>query len=146
MSLAEISQRSAVLDLTCFSFSPFPVLLAGNIPQLGNWDPQHALQLEFTGSLRGREKWQGSIQLEPGQRIEFKFIHVGADGFDWEIGANRTHIAQTGTGLIEAYFRAGSDTWQRLLAGDRVTGGGNLTGRRGHRPGLGNHRLPCQQH
>jgi hypothetical protein len=129
VSLTETSQQVAVLDVTCYTFSPLPVLLVGDTPQLGNWEPLRGLPLQFTGSLRGREQWQGTVELQPGQTIEFKFVHQGVVGPEWELGANRTYIAESATGFLDSYFRAGNDTWQRLLAGDRVVGGGNLTAR-----------------
>jgi len=129
VSLVETGQEVATLDVTCYTFAPSPVLLVGDTPQLGNWGPDRGLPLQFTGSLRGREQWRGTVELQPGQTIEFKFVHQGIDGPDWEIGANRTYTANSPTGFLESYFRTGNDTWQRLLAGDRVVGGGNLTAR-----------------
>jgi hypothetical protein len=129
VTLAERSQKLDVLEVTCYTFAPSPVLLVGNTPQTGDWDPQRGLPLQFTGSLRGREQWQGTVELQPGQTIEFKFVHQGADGPEWELGENRTYTAESATGYLQSYFRAGNDAWQRLLAGDRVVGGGNLTAR-----------------
>jgi hypothetical protein len=127
VTLVETTQDVAVLEVTCYSFAPFPVLLAGNSPELGDWDPNRGLALRFAGSLRGREKWQGTVELHPGQTIEFKFVHQGTDGPEWELGPNRSYTADSATGSLESYFRAGNDAWQRLLAGDRVSGGGNLS-------------------
>jgi hypothetical protein len=129
VSFVDTTPQVAILDVTCYTFSSSPVLLVGNTPLLGNWDPQRGLPLQFTGSLRGREQWQATVELQPGQTIEFKFVHNGAGGPEWEIGDNRTYTADAPTGLLEMYFRTGVDTWQRLLAGDRVIGGGNLTAR-----------------
>jgi len=117
------------LDVTCYTFAPYPVLLVGDTPQLGNWEPQRGLPLQFAGSLRGREQWQGTVELQPGQTIAFKFVLKGTNGPEWELGENRTYTAESATGSLESYFRTGNDTWQRLLAGDRVIGGGNLTAR-----------------
>ena len=129
MNLVETSQAVATFNVTCYTFAASPVVMVGDSPALGNWDPERGLPLQFVGSLRGREQWRGTVELRPGQTIEFKFVHEGIEGPDWEIGANRTYTADSPAGFLETYFRTGTDTWHRLLAGDRVVGGGNLTAR-----------------
>lgn len=65
------------------------VCVAGNIPELGSWDPLKAVPLR-TGSSTF-PSWIGSVPIATGTPIEFKFIVRRASGaVDWENGWNRT--------------------------------------------------------
>ena len=62
--------------------------VVGSVPELGNWNPSMALELndsEFP-------TWRGTRTFsEDSLRFEFKFIIVGVDGsVTWESGANRS--------------------------------------------------------
>ncbi len=80
------------------------VLVAGNVAELGGWDPAKALPL----SADGYPTWSGSVSLPPDTPIEFKYLIRNADGsVAWESGANRTTTTPpTGQYITHDDFRS----------------------------------------
>ncbi|MEV0902109.1 S8 family serine peptidase [Actinoplanes sp. NPDC049802] len=65
------------------------VYVAGNLAELGGWDPARARPL----SADGYPVWSGSVSLPPNTAVEFKYLVKDPDGtVTWEAGANRTTV------------------------------------------------------
>ena len=63
------------------------VKVVGNHDTIGSWNPDHALQLQWsTGDV-----WTGQVIVAnvPGKCLEFKYILVTGDKLKWESGENR---------------------------------------------------------
>ena len=78
------------------------VFVAGNITQLGNWDPYNAIALEADTSSRyadGSTRWIGKEGIPVGESVEFKYIKWTANGtLVWECEGNRVYTAPTSCG------------------------------------------------
>ena len=62
------------------------VLMCGGLPELGDWEPEHALAM-----TAAKKTWSATLHLATGAEVEFKFLRRGADGeLVWESGGNRT--------------------------------------------------------
>jgi hypothetical protein len=65
------------------------LLVTGNIPQLGSWDPAKALPLSTTASTYPH--WSAGVQLPVGTTVEYKYIKRSPSGaVTWESIPNRT--------------------------------------------------------
>jgi hypothetical protein len=65
------------------------VFAVGNIPQLGEWNPEHALAL----SPNPYPDWSATLELAPGTRVSFKLIKRSESGeVVWENGLDRTFV------------------------------------------------------
>lgn len=61
------------------------LLVCGDLPELGNWDPEHACPMAKDGDV-----YVATIELSNGDAGAFKFLRRTADGiFKWEGGENR---------------------------------------------------------
>ncbi|MCL6616049.1 MAG: alpha-amylase [Anoxybacillus ayderensis] len=68
------------------------VYVVGNISQLGNWDPVHAVQM----TPSSYPTWTVTIPLLQGQNMQFKFIKKDSAGnVIWEDISNRTYTVPT---------------------------------------------------
>jgi phosphatidylserine/phosphatidylglycerophosphate/cardiolipin synthase-like enzyme len=68
------------------------VVLVGNLPELGSWDPAHGVAL----SGEGFPTWTGSLDLRSGAYFEYKLVIRRADGsVRWENGSNRSALLTT---------------------------------------------------
>jgi hypothetical protein len=57
------------------------VVVAGNMPELGDFRPENALALDG----KAYPLWKAKAGLTPGARVEYKYVRVNADGsFTWE--------------------------------------------------------------
>lgn len=68
------------------------VLVVGNVPELGSWDPAHGLAMDGnSGYGPSNVDWKALGYLPPSTTIEYKYVKVLADGtVVWESGGNRT--------------------------------------------------------
>ncbi|AOR23387.1 phospholipase D-like domain-containing protein [Clostridium taeniosporum] len=64
--------------------------VVGNIPQLGNWDINNALELN--GENWPNWKSTNSITLPSGMNFEYKYVIKTSTGLVYESGENRQHI------------------------------------------------------
>jgi subtilisin family serine protease len=65
------------------------VLVVGNLPELGGWDPSRGVALDPAGY----PVWTASAGLPPNTAVEFKYVKRDPDGtVTWEPGANRSTI------------------------------------------------------
>ncbi|MEU7906952.1 S8 family serine peptidase [Actinoplanes sp. NPDC049118] len=75
------------------------VLLVGNLPVLGGWNPAGGLALD----PGGYPVWSGATGLPPNTAVEFKYVIRNPDGsIVWEDGANRTTVTPP-TGRFETH-------------------------------------------
>jgi len=66
------------------------LVLTGNHPLLGSWNPHQGLELETTAATF--PSWMGRINLPSDFSLEFKLVTIRSSGVpDWEPGANRYH-------------------------------------------------------
>jgi hypothetical protein len=75
------------------------VVVTGNVPELGEFEPQRALPLD--GATY--PSWSGKIALIPGAKVEYKYVRVSEDGsFTWEAtGENRAlSVAVQGATIV----------------------------------------------
>jgi hypothetical protein len=69
------------------------IYLVGNIQELGNWDPDHAIGPFFneTESIASYPSWFYDVSLPASTNIEYKFIKKDSSGnVVWESGTNHT--------------------------------------------------------
>lgn len=61
--------------------------VCGDCEELGEWDPQHSLALEWTDG----DVWVGCVAIPRDQPVEFKFVVIPHEGHAaiWEGGPNR---------------------------------------------------------
>lgn len=81
------------------------VLVVGNLPALGAWDPQKGVELRTADDIY--PKWSASAALPAGARVEYKYVTITAAGeVFWEHGDNRVFTADaqgTDEARIETY-------------------------------------------
>ncbi|KAF1824593.1 carbohydrate-binding module family 20 protein [Dissoconium aciculare CBS 342.82] len=92
------------------------VYVVGSIPELGNWDPSRAVELN-TGSYNDMNTlWTGGrVSVLAGTTFEYKYVQKNADGsLLWECGENRVATVSSSTcgeqtiGNDPDYFRCGT--------------------------------------
>lgn len=68
------------------------VVVVGDAPELGAWDPRRGLRLDASAW----PTWRGEVSLRAGARVEYKLVWLRADGsVQWESGPNRTRLVPT---------------------------------------------------
>ena len=73
------------------------VLLVGDLPELGSWNPDRGVALDGADF----PTWRGEVTLPAGVRAEYKLVTKHADGsLEWSPGANRRLRVPTG---VEAH-------------------------------------------
>ncbi len=76
------------------------LVLVGDLPELGEWDPSEGLALD----PEDHPRWRARLELPRGARFAYKLVRRDARGaLHWESGEDRQ--AQAGRGPIEAIFR-----------------------------------------
>ncbi|WP_433825763.1 S8 family serine peptidase [Actinoplanes sp. CA-015351] len=80
------------------------IFVAGNVAELGEWDPARAVPL----SAATYPVWSGGVSLPPNTPVEFKYLIKNPDGtITWENGANRTTVTPpTGVYITHDTFGA----------------------------------------
>lgn len=79
------------------------VVLVGDTPELGSWDPQKGLVLSGASWPR----WRGSVSLPAGLRVSYKTVVLRKSGaVDWQSGGNRKLRVPTdsATATVEGSF------------------------------------------
>lgn len=85
------------------------VKLVGSVPALGGWKPEAGVSLDAGGYTAGNPVWKTAVVLAAGERVEYKYVVVGADGkVRWEGGGNRGFTVEGGAGGCES---ARGDSW-----------------------------------
>jgi alpha-amylase len=78
------------------------VFVAGNRPELGNWNTDNGLAL----SAATYPIWRGTVNLPPNTTFEYKYVKKNGGQVIWETGANR--VRSTGAGCTVTF----DDTWR----------------------------------
>ncbi|MDG6109792.1 alpha amylase C-terminal domain-containing protein [Dactylosporangium aurantiacum] len=102
--------RPSAAPAPAVSFSAYAVVapgerlvLVGNAPALGAWDPAKGVPL----SAAGYPQWTAQLRIPAGTAIEYKYVKVAADGtVTWESRPNRT-----GTVPADGWLST-SDGWE----------------------------------
>ncbi len=77
------------------------IVVTGNTPALGNWDPWHGVPMQTSPSMF--PSWTGAVDLPAGARIEYKYVHLSPSGkVRWEqSGPNRVlETPATGRAMV----------------------------------------------
>lgn len=81
-------QNQIVFHVTAETQYGENIYIVGNIPELGNWDPDYCTEAMLNPNY---PEWFLSVSVPVGTTIEFKFIKKDASGnITWESGTNRT--------------------------------------------------------
>ena len=81
-------QNQVVFHVTAETQYGENIYIVGNIPELGNWDPDNCTEAMLNPNY---PEWFLSVSVPVGTTIEFKFIKKDASGnITWESGMNRT--------------------------------------------------------
>lgn len=72
------------------------LVVVGDAPELGAWDPQRGVALDGAAWPR----WTGAVTLPAGARVRYKLVILRADGeVVWERGDDRELVLPTDPGL-----------------------------------------------
>ncbi|EOO00442.1 putative glycoside hydrolase family 13 protein [Phaeoacremonium minimum UCRPA7] len=70
------------------------IKIVGDIDALGNWNPDQGIVLSASEYTPNNPLWSVTVNLQPGQVIEYKYINVAADStITWEGDPNHTFTA-----------------------------------------------------
>ncbi|SFP00797.1 alpha-amylase [Amycolatopsis arida] len=98
--LGDAARVEVAFSATASTWWGQQVLVVGDVPQLGGWDPARGVAL----SARDYPVWTGSVRLPEGQRFEYKLVKRAPDGnVVWESGPNRQHTVTGPTTLIATW-------------------------------------------
>ncbi|WP_334075177.1 starch-binding protein [Paenibacillus sp. A14] len=77
------------------------VYLTGNIPELGDWNPVHAVE---SAQNPNSQDWTLTINLSEGENIEFKAIKKFENQVVWEGGQNHRYTVFRDNPVVEFHF------------------------------------------
>ena len=93
-TVTTVAVQFNVADSTTFGES---VLIAGSIPELGNWDVTKALSLSSFDYQQEYPRWYVTVNLAAGTSFQYKYINKQPYGsVVWEAGDNRNYTVPTG--------------------------------------------------
>lgn len=92
------SQVQVVMHAESSTVPGQQLYLVGSIPELGSWDPAHAVGPMFSPAY---PDWFLPINLPAGQTVEFKLIKKDGASVVWEGGANRA-VTAPASGVIDS--------------------------------------------
>jgi hypothetical protein len=81
------------------------VVVAGSLPELGNWDPNKGLELQLQAEAGGIREWAGRFNCPVGCNFEFKFVARVDGSLVWESGENRAFFSDHASSEIAQDFR-----------------------------------------
>jgi alpha-amylase len=85
------------------------ILVVGNSPVLGNWEPARGAPLSASDYTSSNPVWGGRVDLPAGIDVQFKFVNIRADGsISWETDPNRSY----GVPSCQASDTVPQATWQ----------------------------------
>lgn len=68
------------------------IKISGNIGALGNWNTANAIALSAADYTSSNPLWFVTLELTPGQVVEYKYINVAENGaVTWEADPNHTY-------------------------------------------------------
>jgi len=103
-SVTNGSQRQKIM-FKCTSSDQSPLLVIGDVPELGNWDTGQAIEMQCQTSLQGSCEWTAVAEIPLGTTIEYKFIKKTDSGIRWESGSNHRHTVIPGNYTLTDTFR-----------------------------------------
>mmetsp|Transcript_19461 Transcript_19461/g.35279 ORF Transcript_19461/g.35279 Transcript_19461/m.35279 type:complete len:282 (-) Transcript_19461:75-920(-) len=89
--------------VTCETNFGETVLIVGNHPSLGNWDP-HFSELFLTTDPEFYPTWSGQAKLSAGLHLEYKVVVLNGKSISWESGDNRTLLVVSNSMVVSASF------------------------------------------
>jgi len=92
------------LDIECQTEGSESVIVVGNIPELGNWDPDNGLVLHPGSRDTEGCIWRGILRTNQ-KSFEFKLFQKSDGDRLWESGPNRTINLHDQREALEAQFR-----------------------------------------
>ncbi|PKN54608.1 MAG: hypothetical protein CVU56_25700, partial [Deltaproteobacteria bacterium HGW-Deltaproteobacteria-14] len=98
---AAAAAPAVVVALTGVPAEATDVLMVGGHSSFGDWKVPGGFPLKKQGKA-----WTGSLALDPGTTVEFKFVAKVGDGEAWEGGDNRTVTATDGEVKFDAAWQA----------------------------------------
>ncbi len=74
------------------------VVITGDVPALGNWNPGVAPRLNPNNYTVARPLWYGTVGgIDPEAVIQYKYVIINTDGsYHWESDPNHTYLAPAG--------------------------------------------------
>lgn len=100
-----VSASFSTIQFRCFTVEPWPLVVAGNLPELGSWNPDAGLPLQLHSDSGGRREWTGRLRVQAGSRFEFKYVTKTDAGPLWETGENRIGSANGASPEMADEFR-----------------------------------------
>ncbi|KAI1820035.1 alpha-amylase [Xylaria intraflava] len=84
------------------------IKIVGNVTELGTWTTSEAIPLSASQYTDSNHLWQTTVNLAPGESVEYKYINVASDGtVTWESDPNRAFTVPTTCAAVTR-----SDTWR----------------------------------
>jgi hypothetical protein len=88
------AQAIVQIEAEAFTEMGESVMVVGNHPTLGGWNPEQALKLDSAGY----PKWTARVVVPIGTTLEYKYVRKNADGsLLWE-ASEGNRVVTTGTG------------------------------------------------
>ncbi|WP_258534981.1 carbohydrate-binding module family 20 domain-containing protein [Streptomyces sp. PT12] len=99
-----VPQSGAAFQVNATTQPGEHIYATGNLPQLGDWNPERAVRLDAAAY----PVWRAAVSLPAGTTFQYKYIRraEGATGVTWESGGNRTATVPPG-GVVTL-----NDTWR----------------------------------
>ncbi len=89
----------------CRTNSSWPIFVCGNVRELGGWSADAALAMQSQDTQPNGHDWSGTVLLQHGVTVEYKFIMKTDRGVVWEIGENRRYTVIPEDHMISDVFR-----------------------------------------
>ena len=103
-SVATGTRRQKIL-FKCTTHDRWPVVISGDVPELGNWKLGEALATYCQPKLQGGFEWTAQLELPLGLTVEYKFVKKTDHGPQWESGNNRRITVIPPLHTVDADFR-----------------------------------------
>lgn len=95
------------------------VKLVGSVDALGSWNPDNGISLDASSYTDANPIWTGTVNLSPGQTVQYKYVKVNGDGsVTWESDPNHSYSVPDSARNNEA---TKSDTWQSSSSASTTT-------------------------
>jgi hypothetical protein len=89
----------------CATHDNSPIVVSGDVPELGNWNLADALPTQPQPCAQGGFEYIAQIELPLGHTIEYKFVKTGNGGPRWESGNNHRITVIPGLHTLNSDFR-----------------------------------------
>ena len=89
----------------CITQDQSPIILTGNVPELGEWNLADSVSLYSNPRPNGGFEWTAQAELPLGRTLEYKFVRKTDSGFRWESGNNHRITVIPALGTLDSDFR-----------------------------------------